>query len=118
MKVGTDGVLLGVWTMPSSYPHQILDIGTGTGLVAIMLAQRFIRSQIYAIDIDHASAKEALFNAQFSPWSERLNIAHCALQDYNPSNKYDLIVSNPPYFRNTTQSHNTKHEQTPEITIA
>ena len=104
MKVGTDGVLLGAWTMPSSYPHQILDIGTGTGLVAIMLAQRFTRSQIHAIDIDQASAEEALFNAQSSPWSERLNITHCALQDYNPSNKYDLIVSNPPYFRNTTQS--------------
>jgi len=103
MKVGTDGVLLGAWTMPSSYPHQILDIGTGTGLVAIMLAQRFTRSQIHAIDIDQASAEEAQFNAQSSPWSERLNIAHCALQDYNPSNKYDLIVSNPPYFRNTTQ---------------
>ena len=104
MKVGTDGVLLGAWTKPSSYPHQILDIGTGTGLVAIMLAQRFSRSQIHAIDIDQASAEEALFNAHSSPWSERLNISHCALQDYNPSIKYDLIVSNPPYFRNTTQS--------------
>ena len=69
-----------------------------------MLAQRFTRSQIHAIDIDQASAKEALFNAQSSPWSERLNITHSALQDYNPSNKYDLIVSNPPYFRNTTLS--------------
>ena len=104
MKVGTDGVLLGAWTKPSSYPHQILDVGTGTGLVAIMLAQRFSRSQIHAVDIDQASAKEALFNAQSSPWSERLNITHCSLQDYNPSNKYDLIVSNPPYFRNTTLS--------------
>ena len=102
MKVGTDGVLLGAWIKPSSYPHQILEIGTGTGLVAIMLAQRFTRSQIQAIDIDQASAEEALFNTKTSPWSERLNITHCALQDYNPSNKYDLIVSNPPYFRNTT----------------
>ncbi|MBL6662518.1 MAG: methyltransferase [Flavobacteriales bacterium] len=106
MKVGTDGVLLGAWTKPSSYPHQILDIGTGTGLVAIMLAQRFTRSQIHAIEIDQASAEEALFNAQSSPWSERLNISHCALQNYNPSIKYDLIVSNPPYFRNTTPSQN------------
>ena len=104
MKVGTDGVLLGAWTKPSSYPHQILDVGTGTGLVAIMLAQRFTRSQIHAIDIDQASAEEALFNAQSSPWSERLNITHCALQDYNPSETFDLIVSNPPYFRNTTPS--------------
>ena len=106
MKVGTDGVLLGAWVNPKSYPHQILDVGTGTGLVAIMLAQRFIRSQIHAIDIDQASAEEALFNTQTSPWSERLSITHCALQDYNPSNKYDLIVSNPPYFRNTTLSNN------------
>ena len=61
-----------------------------------MLAQRFTRSQIHAIDIDQASAEEALFNAQSSPWSERLNINHCALQDYNPSKTFDLIVSNPP----------------------
>ena len=106
MKVGTDGVLLGAWVNPKSYPHQILDVGTGTGLVAIMLAQRFSSSQIHAIDIDPASAKEALFNTQTSPWSERLKITHCALQDYNPSNKYDLIVSNPPYFRNTTLPNN------------
>ena len=106
MKVGTDGVLLGAWVNPKSYPQQILDVGTGTGLVAIMLAQRFIRSQIHAIDIDQASTEEALFNTKTSPWSERLNIKNCALQDYNPSNKYDLIVSNPPYFRNTTLSNN------------
>ena len=106
MKVGTDGVLLGAWVNPKSYPHQILDVGTGTGLVAIMLAQRFSSSLIHAIDIDPASAKEALFNTQTSPWAKRLNITHCALQDYNPSNKYDLIVSNPPYFRNTTLSNN------------
>ena len=106
MKVGTDGVLLGAWVNPKSYPQQILDVGTGTGLVAIMLAQRFIRSQIHAIDIDQASVEEALFNTHSSPWSERLNITHCALQDYNPSNKYDLIVSNPPYYRNTTLSNN------------
>jgi len=104
MKVSTDGVLLGAWTKPLSYPHQILDVGTGTGLVAIMLAQRFTRSQIHAIDIDKASAEEALFNVKSSPWSERLSISNCAFQDYKPSNKYDLIVSNPPYFRNTTQS--------------
>ena len=85
MKVGTDGVLLGAWTKPSSYPHQILDVGTGTGLMAIMLAQRFKKSQIDAIDIDKASAEEALFNAQSSPWSKRLSITHCALQDYYPS---------------------------------
>ena len=106
IKVGTDGVLLAAQVNPKSYPHQILDVGTGTGLVAIMLAQRFKRSQIHAIDIDQASAKEALFNTQTSPWSQRLNITHYAIQDYNPSNKYDLIVNNPPYFRNTTLSNN------------
>ena len=104
MKVGTDGVLLGAWANPKSYPNQILDVGTGTGLVAIMLAQRFTRSQIHAIDIDKASIEEAMFNAQSSSWSKRLNIQHSALQDYNASNKYDLIVSNPPYFRNSTHA--------------
>lgn len=108
MKVGTDGVLLGAWSSPTSYPHKILDIGTGTGLIAIMLAQRFTDSEIHAIDIDEATAQEAQINAQSSPFSERLKIQHCALQNFSPKENFDLIVSNPPYFRKTTKSNNRR----------
>ncbi|MAD49770.1 MAG: tRNA (adenine-N(6)-)-methyltransferase [Flavobacteriales bacterium] len=104
MKVGTDGVLLGAWVNPTSYPQKILDIGTGTGLIAIMLAQRFTDSQIQAIEINELAAQEAELNAQSSPWSDRISVKHCSLQDYTHSSNYDLIVCNPPYFRNTTQS--------------
>jgi len=107
MKVGTDGVLLGAWANPTSYPHKILDIGTGTGLIAIMLAQRFSESLVQAIEIDELSAKEAQFNAKSSPFSNRIDVKHCSLQNFKNSIKYDLIVCNPPYFRNTTQSKNS-----------
>jgi tRNA1Val (adenine37-N6)-methyltransferase len=96
MKVGTDGVLLGAWIQCLD-EKSILDIGTGTGLVALMLAQRS-NAQIDAIDIDDESCLQAKENIQASPWSERIRIVHSSLQDYNPSRKYDLIVSNPPYF--------------------
>ena len=78
MKVGTDGVLLGAWANPTSYPHKILDIGTGTGLIAIMLAQRFSESLVQAIEIDELSAKEAQFNAKSSPFSNRIDVKHCS----------------------------------------
>ena len=83
MKVGTDGVLLGAWIQCLD-EKRILDIGTGTGLVALMLAQRS-NAQIDAIDIDDESCLQAKENIQASPWSERIRIVHATLQDYNPS---------------------------------
>lgn len=99
MKVGTDGVLLGAWIHPGNNIHRILDIGTGTGLLALMLAQK-TEALIDAIDIDESSVKQAKENFIGSPWSDRLKAIHCSLQDFSrkPSDKYDLIVSNPPYF--------------------
>jgi tRNA1Val (adenine37-N6)-methyltransferase len=99
MKVGTDGVLLGAWITPAANVKRILDIGTGTGLLALMLAQK-TKACIDAIDIDPAACRQAEENFRLSPWSDRLYIYHCSLQQYRQmaDKKYDLIVSNPPYF--------------------
>ncbi|MBK9399952.1 MAG: methyltransferase [Bacteroidetes bacterium] len=96
MKVGTDGVLLGAWvTVPDA--GKILDIGTGTGLIALMMAQKS-NAFIDAIDIDLPSYEQAKENVLLSPWSDHVRVIHSALKDYKPGYRYDLIVSNPPYF--------------------
>ena len=98
MKVGTDGVLLGAWAGTESC-NRILDIGTGTGLIALMLAQRS-KADIDAIDIDADACRQAQENAESSPFAGRINVIHSALADFAHAgtHKYDLIVSNPPYF--------------------
>ena len=98
MKVGTDGALLGAWAAPKE-ARNILDIGTGTGLVALMLAQR-CQAFIDAIDIDADACLQAEENVARSPFADRIRVHHCALNDFHPSapSHYDLIVSNPPYF--------------------
>lgn len=97
MKVGTDGTLLGAW---AALPHRgrILDIGTGTGLIAIMAAQRSPEAQITAIDIDAECVEQARLNANASPWAERIEVIHCPLQEFMPDLRFDSIISNPPYF--------------------
>lgn len=100
MKVGTDGTLLGAWASHPS-PACILDIGTGSGLVALMLAQRFEAAQVIGIDIDADAATQAAENFSASPWSDRLTAQALSLQDFaqsNPSLRFQLIASNPPYF--------------------
>jgi tRNA1Val (adenine37-N6)-methyltransferase len=101
MKVGTDSTLLGSM-IDGSAANSILDIGTGTGVVALMLAQRSL-AQIDAIEIDKESWAECITNFNSSPWANRLRAHHCALQTFYPSTTYDLIVSNPPYFHSTPQ---------------
>lgn len=97
MKVGTDGVLLGSWT--NIYKgKRILDIGTGTGLIALMLAQRFPETTIDAIEIDESAYLQATENFQNSIFKQRLKVFNIPIQEYNPNEKYDLIVSNPPFF--------------------
>ncbi len=98
MKVGTDGVLLGAWAGIESC-NRILDIGTGTGLIAMMLAQRS-KAVIDAIDIDAEACLQAQENTESSPFTERIKIWHSALSDFAQTGMgiYDLIVSNPPYF--------------------
>ncbi len=98
MKVGTDGVLLGAWVDVQGV-QRALDVGTGTGLIALMLAQRS-NAQVDGVEIDAAAAEEAALNAQASPWADRVRIIHQAVQDYARQTKrqYELVVSNPPFF--------------------
>lgn len=104
MKVGTDGVLLGAWT-PIEGARRILDIGTGTGLVALMLAQRS-EAQIDAVEIDDLACEEAKYNFEHSAWTDRLQIFHSDFLNYTGSSaeSYDLIVSNPPFFINSMKT--------------
>ena len=118
MKVGTDGVLLGAWSpLPEEGEHskaailnalngcsKVLDVGTGSGLIALMLAQRIERAQITAIDIDSGAVEQAKYNFSQSPWSDRLRCQQTALQDLKGEAIFDLIVSNPPYFQDSLKN--------------
>lgn len=101
MKVGTDGVLLGAWTSVANNPQTILDVGAGTGLIALMLAQRSDAEQIDAIEIDADAYEQCVENFENSPWGDRLFCFHASLDELAEEPeavKYDLIVSNPPFF--------------------
>ena len=98
MKVGTDGVLLGAWTSVQG-AHSILDVGTGTGLVALMLAQRSLpNTNIVALEIDEAAARQAKENIVRSPWKKQIEVVQADFRKYQSPEKFDVIVSNPPYF--------------------
>lgn len=99
MKVGTDGTLLGAWVGTDNCRH-ILDVGTGTGLIALMLAQRCPDALIDALDIDAEASRQAQENVDDSPFAGRIRIVHAAFSDYAQTTalRYDLVVSNPPYF--------------------
>lgn len=99
MKVGTDGVLLGAWTDVSNAKN-ILDVGTGTGLLSLMMAQR-CNADITAIEIDKQAIIQANKNVRRSPWEKQITILHTDYNKYTPNQKFDLIVSNPPYFANS-----------------
>lgn len=102
MKVGTDGVLLGAWAQVGE-AKRILDIGTGSGVVAIMMAQR-TNAHITGIDIDTDAVTQAVENALRSPWAEKINIIQTDVNDYKPDFLFDAIVCNPPFFKNALQS--------------
>ncbi|HZK92816.1 MAG TPA: methyltransferase [Prolixibacteraceae bacterium] len=106
MKVGTDGVLLGAWS-PVNDDKRILDVGTGTGLIALMLAQRS-EAIIDAVEIDELACEEAEFNFAHSPWNDRLKVFNTNFQKFSdlPCEPYDLIVSNPPFFVNSLKTKN------------
>ncbi|SCY47920.1 tRNA1(Val) (adenine(37)-N6)-methyltransferase [Flavobacterium caeni] len=100
MKVGTDGVLLGAWAPIDHNPFSVLDIGAGTGLIALMLAQRTDAEVIEALEIDADAHAECVENFENSPWNDRLFCFHSSLDDFMDEledEEYDLIVSNPPY---------------------
>ena len=102
MKVGTDGVLLGAWTEVCPDSKYILDIGTGSGLIAIMLAQK-CNAYIIGIDIDEEAVNQATDNGKKTPWSQRLHFEVENALTYIPQKKFDLITCNPPFFTNSLQ---------------
>ncbi|RDI51290.1 tRNA1(Val) (adenine(37)-N6)-methyltransferase [Flavobacterium glaciei] len=110
MKIGTDGVLLGAWTPITNNPYSILDIGAGTGIIALMLAQRSNAEQIDALEIDEDAYEQATDNFENSPWSDRLFCYHAGLDEFveEPEDEYDIIVSNPPFYN---EDYKTDNEQ-------
>jgi tRNA1Val (adenine37-N6)-methyltransferase len=112
MKIGTDGVLLGAWTPIEKNPFSILDIGAGTGIIALMLAQRSNAEQIDALEIDEQAYEQATDNFEKSPWSDRLFCFHAGLDEFveEPEDEYDLIVSNPPFYSEDFKSENEQRD--------
>ena len=98
MKVGTDGTLLGAWAAAPSGQCRILDIGTGTGLIALMMAQRYPEAEVTGIDIDEDAVAQADENVRLSPFSERVRIYRQDIVNFTDTIGFDAIVSNPPYF--------------------
>ena len=110
MKINTDGVLLGAITTADN-PAAILDIGTGTGVIALMLAQRFIEARVDAVEIDPDAAQTAGRNFKVSVFASRLNIYASGFESHFaqfPDNKYDLIISNPPFYIDSLKSPGAK----------
>jgi tRNA1Val (adenine37-N6)-methyltransferase len=109
MKINTDGVLLGAVALHQQ-PENILDIGTGTGVIALMMAQRFPAAMVDAVEIDEDAAARAQSNCLISPFSERTKVFYGAFEAFESSRKYDMIVSNPPYFVNDLKNTDKRKE--------
>ena len=110
MKIGTDSVLLGAWASIKNNPFTILDIGAGTGVISLMLAQRSYAELIDAIEIDDSAYEQCVDNFEQSNWGDRLFCYHASLDEFNKEieDKYDLIISNPPFY---SENYKTKNEQ-------
>ena len=110
MKIGTDAVLLGAWCPIDNTPKSILDIGAGTGVLALMLAQRTNADQIDALEIDEEAYEQCVENFEGSPWSDKLFCYHAGLDEFvdDPEDEYDLIISNPPFY---SEDFKTENEQ-------
>ena len=110
MKIGTDAVLLGTWTPIEHRPFSVLDIGAGTGILALILAQRSSAEQIDALEIDEEAFEQCVENFENSLWSDRLYCYHAGLDEFmeEPEDEYDLIVSNPPFY---SENYKTESEQ-------
>jgi len=115
MKIGTDGVLLGAWTSLDHNPESILDIGTGTGLIALMLAQRSYAELIDALEIEENAYEQAVENFEQSDWGDRLFCYHAAFDEFveemQDEEKYDLIISNPPFYSEDYKSGDENRNQ-------
>lgn len=109
MKVGTDGVLLGAWANING-ASSILDIGTGTGLIAMMCAQKNQNAKITGVEIDERAANEARENVLKSPWKNRIEIIANPIQHYQPQYSFDFIICNPPFFEQSEQEYATSRD--------
>ena len=112
MKVGTDGVLLGAWCPIENNPKSILDIGAGTGILALLLAQRTQAEQIDAIEIDEEAYEQCVENFENSPWNDRLFCFHADVEEFidEPEDEYDLIISNPPFYSEDFKTNNEQRD--------
>ncbi|TAF11976.1 MAG: methyltransferase [Flavobacterium sp.] len=112
MKIGTDGVLLGAWTPLINNPYNILDIGAGTGILSLMLAQRSNAEQIDSIEIDEDAYEQCVENFEASRWGDKLFCFHAGLDEFvdEPEDEYDLIISNPPFYTDDYKTDNTSRD--------
>jgi tRNA1Val (adenine37-N6)-methyltransferase len=112
MKIGTDGVLLGAWCPTENNPKTILDLGAGTGILSLMLAQRTQADQIDAIEIEENAYEQCVENFENSPWSDRLFCFHAGLDEFldEPEDEYDLIISNPPFYSEDFKTNKTERD--------
>ena len=112
MKLGTDGVLLGAWCPIDNNPFSILDIGAGTGILSLILAQRSNAFQIDAIEIDENAYEQCVENFESSPWGDRLFCFHAGLDEFveEPEDQYGIIISNPPFYSEDFKTENTARD--------
>lgn len=112
MKIGTDSVLLGAWTSYKNNLFSVLDIGAGTGVLSLMLAQRSNAQLINAIEIDDNAYEQCVENFENSPWSDRLFCYHASLEEFveDMEERYDLIISNPPYYSEDYKTTNAQRD--------
>jgi tRNA1Val (adenine37-N6)-methyltransferase len=121
MKIGTDGVLLGAWCPIDNKPFSVLDIGAGTGILSLMIAQRTFAEQIDSLEIDEDAYEQCVENFENSPWSDRLFCFHAGLDEFveepedDPSDselaqQYDLIISNPPFYAEDYKTDNSQRD--------
>lgn len=112
MKIGTDAVLLGAWVQLSPSLYNILDVGAGTGVIALQLAQRSHAQEIDAVEINDQAFEQCVENFENSPWNDRLFCYHASFEELaeDPEEKYDLIISNPPFYEQTSIDVNARNQ--------
>jgi tRNA1Val (adenine37-N6)-methyltransferase len=113
MKIGTDGVLLGAWTPLINHPNNVLDIGAGTGILSLIIAQRSNATQIDAIEIDEEAYEQCVENFEASLWGDQLFCFHAGLDEFvdEPEDEYDLIISNPPFYSEDFKTNDSQRDR-------